>query len=114
MRVDPNTAVFISTLLMTVVAILTSIIYYTVRSKRVRETETYLSGESENVVSMIIPSVAALYWGFMKRFAHNLYRTLLERVHTGSLHDWYKFISSWLGLLLVLSLVLFTVYVLLG
>lgn len=112
MRVDPNTAVLISTLLVAIVSLVISAIYYLVKSKRVRTTELYLSGEPETVVSMVTPSIAALYWGFMKKFASNLYKALVERVHTGSLHDWYKFISSWLGLLLILSIALFLAYAL--
>ena len=114
MRVDPFTAVFISTSLVAVLAVFTYALYYLLKSRRVRETTMYLSGEPEEVVSMPAPSVGALYWGFMKRFARSLYKALVESVHTGSLHDWFKFISSWLGFLLILLILIYTVYVLMG
>ncbi|MEM1880260.1 MAG: sodium:proton antiporter [Desulfurococcaceae archaeon] len=114
MRVDPFTAVFISTSLVAFLAIFMYVLYYLLKSKRVRETTMYLSGEPEEVVSMPVPSVGALYWGFMKRFARSLYKVLVESVHTGSLHDWFRFISSWLGFLMVLLILIYTVYMLVG
>lgn len=75
--------------------------YYSLRSARARETPVYLSGEPEGVVGSVSPSVGALYWGFMRRFARELYEALTEWVHTGSLHDWYHFLSSWLSFLLL-------------
>ncbi|MGC8953132.1 MAG: sodium:proton antiporter [Desulfurococcus sp.] len=79
-------------------------LYYLLKSRSVRTTELYLSGEGENVVSNLSPGVGSLYYGFMKRFAKNLYRVLAESVHTGSLHDWFNFIASWLGLLVLIAI----------
>lgn len=114
MRVDPYTAVFISTSFAVILILFTSSIYYLLKSRRVRETPVYLSGEPENVVSMITPSIASLYWGFMMRFAKSLYEALVKKVHTGSLHDWYRFISSWLGILLMLLIVIYIIYTVTG
>jgi len=47
----------------------------------------------------------------MRRFARALYRSLVEEVHTGSLHDWFRFLSSWLALLIVMAVLAFIVYV---
>lgn len=106
-HVSPYIAISVATGLAGLVAVVLGVLYYLLKSKKVRETTVYLSGEPEEVVSMIVPSAAALYWGLMKRFAGSLYRTLMEKVHTGSLHDWFKFISSWLGLLLILSILMY-------
>lgn len=114
MKVDPFIAVSISSVAMCLVLLVAAILYYALKSRRSRETTVYLSGEPESTVSMITPSILALYWGFMKRFARALYKSLVEDVHTGSLHDWYRFISSWLGLLLVLSVLVYIAALLLG
>lgn len=89
-------------------------LYFAVRPWGVRRTEAYLSGEGERVVSNLSPSVGALYWGFIRRFARELYEVLLGKVHTGSLHDWYRFISSWLAILLLLAVVVWAISVALG
>lgn len=83
------------------------IIYSLISSKRVRTTAVYLSGEGEEIVSQLTPSIASLYWGFVKRFARSLYRSLVETIHTGSLHDWFKFISSWLSILILVAIVVY-------
>jgi len=101
---DPFTLVYIVTLAAAVALAAAATAYYALKSKRVRETPVYLSGEPEMVVSNVSPSVGSLYWGFMKRFAQRLYEALTEWVHTGSLHDWYRFLSSWLGFLLLAAL----------
>lgn len=102
---NPVEALYLVTLLLGVVLLVLIVIYYSLKSKRIRYTTTYLSGEPESVVSSISPSIASLYWGFMRRFAKTLYRHLVESVHTGSLHDWYRFLSSWLALLLVMAII---------
>jgi hypothetical protein len=102
---DPVEALYLVTLLLGVIVLALIVVYYGLRSKRVRYTTTYLSGEPESAVSSISPSIASLYWGFMRRFAKTLYRHLVESVHTGSLHDWYRFLSSWLALLLLMSII---------
>ncbi|ADV65111.1 hypothetical protein [Desulfurococcus mucosus] len=79
-------------------------LYYLLKSKSIRVTGPYLSGEGEDVVGEISPGVGSLYYGFMRRFARSLYRLLTERIHTGSLHGWFMFISSWLGFLVLLTI----------
>uniref|UniRef100_A0A7C2VLJ7 Sodium:proton antiporter n=1 Tax=Ignisphaera aggregans TaxID=334771 RepID=A0A7C2VLJ7_9CREN len=106
--------VYIATIAAGLAFIVLSVLYYTTRSRRVRVTPVYLSGEKEDVVSSVSPSVATLYWGFMKRFARALYDALIGRVHTGSLHDWYKFLSSWLSWLLLLAIVVFVLILVVG
>lgn len=93
----------ISVVSVSIVLLVLVALYWALKSKQVRETSVYLSGEPEGVVSEITPSVGALYWGFVKKFAKRTYQALLEKVHTGSLQDWLRFISSWFGLLVLLS-----------
>lgn len=107
--VNPYEAVFITTLLTGVTLAVLTALYYSLKSKRTRVTPVYLSGEPESVVVLVTPSIASLYWGFMKKFAKSLYDVLVNKVHTGSLHDWYKFLTSWLSLLLILAILIFTV-----
>lgn len=101
---SPYEVVYLTILTTGIVISLLLPLYYVLRSKRIRLTNVYLSGEPENVVAFITPSIMALYWGFMKKFAKSLYRILLEGVHTGSLHDWFKFLSSWLSILLIAAI----------
>lgn len=108
--VDPFTAIYLTTLFVMIILVITAAMYYMLKSKRVRTSSVYLGGEHEGIVSMITPSVGALYGGFMKRFAKRLYDTLIEKIHTGSLHDWQKFISSWLALLIILSVISFIIF----
>jgi len=114
LEVDPYIAVTISAGLVALLLAVITLLYYTLKSRVNRYSDLYLSGEPESVVSMLSPSIMALYWGFMRRFARSLYSVLVSRVHTGSLHDWYKFISSWFSLLLLASVIAFTVLLLLG
>jgi hypothetical protein len=104
-RVEPWLAATIASGIAIGVSAVLTILYYSLKTKTNRVTDVYLSGEPENVVSMIMPSIAALYWGFIKRFAKSLYKALVDKVHTGSLHDWYKFISSWFALLILLAII---------
>ncbi len=111
---DPAGALTITTFAMALSILVVFILYYALKSRRVRTSTLYLSGEPENVVSTPTPSIASMYWGFMKRFAKSLYRILVEEVHTGSLHDWARFISSWLAILIILAIIIFIVFVLMG
>lgn len=86
------------------------ILYVTLKSKSTRETHAYLSGEPEEVVKELTPSIGHLYWGFIRKFAKRTYSIILNRVQTGSLHDWFGFISSWLGLLFMITILLTILY----
>lgn len=88
-----------------IVLLVSIALYWALKSRHIRETSVYLSGEPEGVVSEITPGVGALYWGFVRKFAKRTYQALLEKIHTGSLQDWLRFISSWFGLLILLSIV---------
>jgi hypothetical protein len=90
------------------------LIYELLKSKRVRETKIYLSGEPEEIVREPSPSVGNLYWGFIKRFARSVFDTLINKVQTGSLHEWFNFISSWLGILIILAVLMSVLYLLAG
>ncbi len=114
LQISPYEAVTISTGVVALLLVVTLVLYYTLKSRTIRVSDVYLSGEPESVVSRLSPSVVALYWGFMRRFAKSIYNMLISRVHTGSLHDWYKFISSWFGVLILISVVVFTVLKLAG
>jgi hypothetical protein len=111
---NPYEVVYVTTLATGLIVLLLIAIYYALRSRRIRSTSVYLSGEPESVVSSITPSIASLYWGFMKKFAKSLYKLLVERVHTGSLHDWFKFLSSWFSLLLIIAIIIFMIALLTG
>ncbi len=111
---SPYEVVYVTTLVTGFIVLLLITIYYALRSRRIRNTSVYLSGEPESVVSSITPSIASLYWGFIKKFAKSLYKVLVERVHTGSLHDWYKFLSSWFSLLLIIAIIAFILTSLIG
>lgn len=84
-----------------------TIIYLLVRPKNAgwRITGIYLSGEGEEVVKSHTPSPMNLYWSIMKRFFKSIYRALLERMHTGNFMDWINFMSSWFGVLILISIV---------
>ncbi|MEM4717976.1 MAG: sodium:proton antiporter [Desulfurococcaceae archaeon] len=105
--IDTFKVIYITTIATGFIFSILLLLFYVLKSNRTRITSVYLSGEGENVVSHITPSVGSLYWGFIKRFAKTLYRSLVEKVHTGSLHDWFKFISSWFSILLLLAIIVF-------
>ncbi|MGB9827833.1 sodium:proton antiporter [Thermosphaera chiliense] len=88
------------------------IIYQSLKSRVVRETKIYLSGEPEEVVREASPSVGNLYWGFIKKFARSIFNTLINKVQTGSIHEWFSFISSWLGILILLAVLMSILYLL--
>lgn len=111
---NPYELVYATTLIMGFIAIVLTLLYYGLKSRGVRNTSVYLSGEPESVVSSITPSIASLYWGFMKKFAKSLYRILVEKIHTGSLHDWFKFLSSWFSVLLIIAIIVFILALLAG
>jgi hypothetical protein len=111
---DPSSALTIVVALLGLSILTVSLLYYALKSKRIRVTNVYLSGEPESVVSSVTPSVSSMYWGFMKRFAKSIYRVLVEGVHTGSLHDWYRFLSSWLALLVLLAVIVFIASIIAG
>jgi len=111
---DPFTLVHVVTLAAVAAFAAAAAAYYALKSRRARETPVYLSGEPERVVSNVSPSVGALYWGFIRRFARGLYEALTEWVHTGSLHDWYRFLSSWLSFLLLAALAAGIIALLIG
>jgi hypothetical protein len=114
LKVDPYIAVAISIGAVALLLAITLLLYYMLKSRITRVSDVYLSGEPESVVSSISPSIASLYWGFIRRFARSIFNILVTKVHTGSLHDWYKFISSWYGILLLISIVVFTTLMLIG
>ncbi len=111
---DPGLIALEASLYMFTAFTIILVVYEALRNKRVRYTGTYLGGEPEDIVSNPTPSPANLYWGFIKKFAGSLYHALRDRMHTGSLQDWLLFMSSWYGLLLLLSIILTVVYVLEG
>ncbi|MEM0355378.1 MAG: sodium:proton antiporter [Desulfurococcaceae archaeon] len=83
-----------------------TILYLALRPKTHsrRITEIYLSGEGEDVVSSHTPSPMNMYWTIIKKFFNQIYRELIEKMHTGSLLDWASFMLSWFGLLIILSI----------
>jgi len=88
------------------------LVYESLKSRVTRETQIYLSGEPEEVVKEASPSVGNLYWGFIKKFARSIFNTLINKVQTGSIHEWFSFISSWLGILILLAVLMSALYLL--
>jgi len=109
-QLDVYHAVVFSAIELLVLTFTAYLCYIGLRSKRVRYTGVYLSGEGEEVVSELTPSVGGLYWAFIRQYARRIYKLILERVQTGSLSDWFYYISSWLGLLVLLSVILSLLY----
>lgn len=109
-QLDVYHAVVFSALELLVLTITAYLLYIGLKSKSVRYTGVYLSAEGEEVVSELTPSVGGLYWAFIRQYARRIYKLILERVQTGSLSDWFYYISSWLGLLILLSIILSFLY----
>ncbi len=66
--------------------------------------EPYIGGEHPSILSKPIVPEPNLYWAFISRNLRGLYIFLKKEMHTGRLSDWIKYMSSWFGLLLLLSL----------
>ncbi len=111
---DPGLVALAASLFMFTAFIIVLLIYEGLRNKKTRFTETYLGGEPEDIVSNPTPSPANLYWGFVRRFARVLYRAVRDRMHTGNLQDWLLFMTSWYGLLLLVSIILGAIYMVRG
>ncbi len=109
-QLDVYHAVVFSAIELLVLAITAYLLYIGLKSKSARYTGVYLSAEGEEVVSELTPSVGGLYWAFIRQYARRIYKLILERVQTGSLSDWFYYISSWLGLLILLSIILSFLY----
>lgn len=90
-----------------------AVLYLLIRPKNAgsRVTEIYLSGEGEEVVKSHTPSPINLYWSIMKRFLKSIYDALVMKMHTGNFMDWINFMSSWFGVLILISIA-YTVLVL--
>lgn len=108
---DPGTLAVLVSLISIVLFSVILILYYILRNRNERLTETYLCGESEKAFSNLSPSVSSLYWGFMKKFAKKIYDALINLVHTGNIQDWAMFITSWMGILILISILMFVLYV---
>ncbi len=76
---------------------------YSVRSGDA--VEPYIGGEHPSILSRPFVAQSNLYWGFVKRNFVKAYGFLKGEMHTGRLSDWIKYMSSWLGLLLLIALV---------
>ncbi len=109
---DPGVLAVYLSIYMVLAFLSIAIIYYILRTSKERTTTMYLSGESEEIVSNPTPSPSHLYWAIMSRFAAKLYDCLRERMHTGNLQDWIGFMTSWYGLLLVVSIIIGLIYTL--
>ncbi len=76
--------------------------------------EPYIGGEHPSVLSRPYVSQSNLYWGFIRRHLSRTYGFLKENMHTGRLSDWVKYMSSWFGLLVLISLIVLVVIVVMG
>ncbi|MEM1628777.1 MAG: sodium:proton antiporter [Desulfurococcaceae archaeon] len=108
---DPVTLAVVTSIIFVALFSLLSILYHVLKNKNERLTETYLCGEPESVISHPAPSISSLYWGFMKKFAKKIYDALIDLVHTGNIQDWAMFMTSWMGLLILISIIVFALYI---
>lgn len=109
---DPGTLAVVVSLISIALFSMILVLYHTLKNKSERLTETYLCGESERAFSNLSPSVSSLYWGFMKKFTRKIYDALLNLIHTGNIQDWATFLTSWMGLLVLISILTFILHIL--
>lgn len=109
---DPFTATLIMTGTMLLVAAIINIIILFVRRARVSQLgeEMYIGGEGEDILSLKIPSMLALYWGIIKRSWRKAFDILRDTVHSGILNEWYGYMSIWLSFLLLFSIIAIAIY----
>ncbi|MEM0370973.1 MAG: hypothetical protein QXG46_05380 [Ignisphaera sp.] len=109
---DPVTLSIVVSGLMLFVALVIAIVISLFRGGKISTegSEMYIGGENEDVLKYRVPSVIALYWGIVKRAWRKAFEYLRDAVHTGVLNDWYGFMSSWLGFLLLIALIAILVY----
>jgi len=102
-----NLDLFQSTLILTtgmVVIVLVGIAIFNRLVKSSSEgNEMYIGGESEDILSLKIPSSEALYWGLVRRVLGNTYRILRDIVHSGILNEWYVYMALSFVVLLILA-----------
>ena len=67
--------------------------------------EPYLSGEGPEIVSRPEAPSPTLFWGFIVGYFKRLYRYLREELHSGRLSDWAAYMSSWMGFLALVALI---------
>lgn len=110
---DPFTATLVMTGAMVLLAVVMYIIVLSIRRARVTQlgNEMYIGGESEDILSLKVPSILALYWGIVKKSWRKAFDILRDVIHTGVLNEWYSYMSIWLGLLLLLSIIAIVTYV---
>jgi len=74
----------------------------------------YIGGEHESILTLKYPTTDALYWAVLKRVFRNVYRYLVESLHTGSVLDWVKYMSMWYGFLMILAILIVMMYMVMG
>lgn len=102
---------FTVTLALTSVMLLLMIVIYAIvlSIRRARTSqfseEMYIGGEGEDILSLKVPSVLALYWGIIRRSWRRAFDILRGAVHSGVLNEWYSYMNIWLSLLILLSII---------
>ncbi len=90
-------------------ALVFTAIYVASRPKyRVRggeAVEPYLSGEGPEVVRRPEAPSPTLFWGLIIGYMRRAYRYLREELHSGRLSDWAAYMSSWMGFLTIVALI---------
>uniref|UniRef100_A0A7C5TLY9 Sodium:proton antiporter n=1 Tax=Ignisphaera aggregans TaxID=334771 RepID=A0A7C5TLY9_9CREN len=109
---DPFTVTILLTSAMALLASIVYILILSIRRARVTQIgeEMYIGGESEDILSLKVPSVLALYWGIIKRSWKDAFNILRDVIHSGILNEWYGYMSIWLSFLLLLSIIAIAIY----
>lgn len=102
MKVDVLTVALITSSLMLVVALITYLLYLSVKkvgSSSGSSSEPYLCGEGvEDFRSSISVGSTNLFWGSTSVNLRGFYSVVRNRIHTGVLNDWFFYMGIWLVL----------------
>lgn len=104
---DPFAITMVLTGAMVLLIVIVYAIVLSIRRTRTSQLggEMYIGGESEDVISLKVPSVLTLYWGIIRRSWRKAFDILRGVVHSGVLNEWYSYMNVWLSLLVLLSIV---------
>jgi MFS superfamily sulfate permease-like transporter len=115
---NPIDLMLISSLLTGLVLAVVLAIFRALAKKEMSSSEDafamYIGGEHESILTLKYPITDALYWAALKRVFKNVYRYLVESLHTGSVFDWVKYMSMWYGFLMILAILIVMMYMVMG
>ena len=73
--------------------------------------EPYIGGEHPSILSRPLVPEANLYWSFIKRNFAKAYGLLKEKMHTGRFSDWINYMTMWMALLFIISLIVIIIII---